>query len=89
MNDPTPAPPQGGVICCGTRGRGLRFAHPRLYSVALVPGGFATGAFAGLDYPLAVQAQIRVLRDKETEETKGHLRAPDCYLSLSCLSFQK
>ena len=34
MNVPTPAPPQGGVICCGTRGRGLRFAHPRLYSVA-------------------------------------------------------
>ena len=25
--------------------------------LALIPGGFATGAFAGLDYPLAVPAQ--------------------------------
>ena len=43
MNDPTPAPPQGGVICCGTRGRGLRFACPRLCSVALsgLRGGYA------------------------------------------------
>ena len=70
------------------RGGGLRFAPPRLYSVALVPGGFATGAFAGLDYPLARQAQIRVLRDKETEETKGHLRAPACYLSFLVYLFK-
>ena len=27
---PTPAPPQGGVVCCGSRDRGLRVACPRL-----------------------------------------------------------
>ena len=88
LSPPLPLPKEGRFVVGPVAG-GLRFAHPRLYSVALVPGGFATGAFAGLDYPLARQAQIRVLRDKETEETKGHLRAPTCYLSLSCLSFQK
>ena len=34
------------------------------------------------------QAQIRVLRDKETEETKGHLRAPACYLSFLVYLFK-
>ena len=43
-------------------GRGLRFAHPRLYSAALIPGGFATGAFAGLGYPLAVLLKAFELR---------------------------
>ena len=36
----------------------------------------------------ARQAQIRVLRDKETEETKGHLRAPACYLSFLVYLFK-
>ena len=53
MNDelspPLPLPKEGRFVVGPVAG-GVRFAHPRLYSVALVPGGFATGAFAGLDY---------------------------------------
>ena len=72
--------------------RGLRFAHPRLYSVALVPGGFATGAFAGL------KAQRRHCQRRcfvEEAALKRYLSlsrlfgALACYLSFSCLSFQK
>ena len=52
---PPPSRREGGGRGRVAVDRGLRFAHPRLYSAAL----------SGLDYPLAVQAQIRHPRGAE------------------------